>query len=194
MNLAKLLLLSAVLLSSFTCATRRSGSFKPKSSEVLQSEIATFRSSDKFRVEYDRFKNFTSVNAGEFYTFLRSEYETLPATIFLHTNFDGATLNKPAEHVSILISAVSDDWHLRDNKELNFIADGKRLNAGVGEYRSDILSGGKTYEALAYTFSRSDAEQIFGAVTTEYQLGVFEGELPLEIQRAMKDLLQLTGN
>lgn len=160
--------------------------------QTVPEQIAKFEKPKQYTVEYDKFKDKTSVynNPIRIAQIKDNRFRITDLAIYGTFEFTGQTLTADASHLWLSFTASGADWmYLRDH-HLIVLADGERIDGGDGNRSSDVLQY-SVFERLDYFFTRDDYAKIVNARNVAIQLGPTETVLNAKTLAVLRNVLTL---
>lgn len=146
----------------------------------LRERVKTFRNSKKFSVEYDRFKDRTAIDVGDFWV------SGLKMSVTL--SFEGQQPRQPIDRVFFFFRGPK----ARVHDSAFIIIDGDRFElSDVDQVSRGIISG--TQPSAMLTMERGLFEKLANSKTAEMQIGSAEIKFEDEHLQAFRDLISLVN-
>ncbi len=172
--------LALILTYAFSTHPQRKKQPPPKQIAVVQAP--------QVKIEYDRFKDRTSVALWPMKIPLQSEYLTLELVVV--TTYPGQELPDSLEDLDVLIAFTSrsHEWQFQRNTNLIAILDGERQRFGTMTRESDTENG-LLVEDLRMMISEETLATLANSKTVEMQLGNVEFKLGENHLQGLKEFV-----
>lgn len=159
----------------------------------IQERIKAFRNSERFSVQYDKFRDESRVAVGPFdiSDLLRGAriYSLKMTARFI---YDGQRLNGSAEDFALLFSSRSKEWKFLKNRELYMLIDGERISIGEAEHDGDVELRSGVSEFMFFPISSEVFKRLASARQVEFKIGRWAVMLKDEHLEAFRDLYSLS--
>lgn len=160
--------------------------------QSLQERIKQVPDAKKFTVEYDKFKDLTTLST---YVRFRNPHagtrgNRINATLQcgIRSLFSGTELHKDSELFSLICGPMYSFgyWQFLEDHHLIFLLDGVRLDLRDGKHGGTVDD-----EYVIYLVTRDDIQKLGEAKQIEIQFGSYEGIIEKDGQPRIKTLLDL---
>lgn len=161
----------------------------------LKAKTKTFRNSKRFSVEYDKFKDRSTISVGPFATPPEGKGARGMFGVYARFFFQGPEVKTPVETFYLGIVCYGRDWQFLYTEKVYLLIDGERLaieaqrSSKIGDSRWSSL----TSEWLVIPVSADVFQRVVNAKSVELKAGNFETKLKEEHQTAFRDLLSLSN-
>lgn len=158
--------------------------------ESIQAKVKKLRNGKRFRVRYDKFKDYTWISVW----FATGRGGLLGGQV----GCKGVSpKDAPSCSYFFVVEFYSRGWrHLEEeNQKLYAIIDGERLQIGLGEHDGNVSSGRysvSVHEEIAFKLGADMFHKLATGKSVELKIGATEFQLKDEHQEAFRDLLSLT--
>lgn len=183
-----LALLLFVLILGFSVSAQEPS----KSKADLKAKIKSFRNSDKFSVQYDRFKDETHIGLSPFFVKVRKTKGVARLAMSADVLFPGTIPKTHVSYVSLTFRVYGQRWRFLYDKSLYALINGERKDLGEGSHYGELTNFGGVTETLTFMIPTDTFETIAKSRPVDFQAGGCELSLEEEHTQAFSDLLSLT--